>query len=237
MQEQERFDPVSPFWREPDIVDRFASREPDRRLAELLGKYAQPSNVRVLDLGCAGGRNTALLASCGFDFQALDGSRPMVVRTRDRVAAILGTTAARERVHTGTMDDLGAFREAQFHLIVALGIYHQALSLEQWRHCISESARVLLDGGLILVSSFTPASQPEGEPLVPADGSRNMYHGFSSGPLCLLSPDDHDEEMVFHGLEPSEATQTVRVETELGFRVTMNALYRKSDAGRQHDSR
>lgn len=219
--------PVSPFWTDPEQVDSFANRDPDVRLAQLLDRYADPPSVRVLDLGCAGGRNTVLLAGKKFDFQALDASRPMVAKTRERIAEVCGVSKARLRVQFGVMEDLGVFLDASFHLIVALGIYHQAFSLAQWHTAVTESARVLKDGGLVLISAFTPDSLPDGKPLVPVPNGTNMYEGFSSGPLCLLDANSHDEKMAAFGFEPEVPTETVRVATELGFRVTMNALYRK----------
>jgi SAM-dependent methyltransferase len=220
-------DPISPFWKDPDTVDSFANRDPDRRLVQLLDSYADPPSTRVLDLGCAGGRNCVLLAERGFDFQAVDGSWPMMTRTRKRIAGVCGEAAAQDRVRAGVMEDLSEFADGTFDLIVALGIYHQALSFEHWQACVAESARVLKNDGLVLISSFTPRSQPEGSPLVPIPGLDNMYGGFSSGPLCIFEPADHDVEMANHGFEPHVPTETVRIETELGFRVTMNALYRK----------
>jgi len=227
MNERQRQDPVSPFWKDPDTVDTFANRDPDRRLVQLLDQYPDPSNVRVLDLGCASGRNCVLLAERGFDFQAVDGSWPMMKRTRKRIAGICGETAAQNRVRAGVMEDLSEFADSSFDLIVALGIYHQALSLEHWHECVAESARVLKDEGLVLISGFTPRSQPEGKPLQAVPGLNSMYGGFSSGPLCIFEADEHDMEMAVHGFVPHVPTETVRVETEKGFRMTMNALYRK----------
>ena len=222
---------LSPFWTDPEQVDSFANRDPDRRLVQLLGSYTKPALVRILDVGCAGGRNTALLAEMEFDFRALDASGPMVARTRERIAAICGVTLARQRVCAGVMEDLSAFPDGSVDLIVALGIYHQASSLEQWQRAVAESGRVLKYGGLVLVSSFTPDSQPDGKPLNPVRNSCDMYGGFSSGHLCLLSADNHDKKMAEYGFEPDVPTETVRVETELGHRVTMNALYRKLGSG------
>jgi 2-polyprenyl-3-methyl-5-hydroxy-6-metoxy-1,4-benzoquinol methylase len=70
------------FWERPETVDRFASRDPDHRLQRLIGEYGRPAAIRALDLGCAGGRNTVLLAQRGFDVRALDASSAMVERTR-----------------------------------------------------------------------------------------------------------------------------------------------------------
>ena len=103
-------------WETPESVARFAERDPDVRLVELLGEIASPASFRVLDLGCAAGRNTVALAERGFDFQALDGSQAMIEHTRARVAAILGEDEARRRVHRARMDDLGRFATASFDL-------------------------------------------------------------------------------------------------------------------------
>jgi len=227
MNDVTRPDSVSSFWKNPETVDSFANRDPDRRLVQLLDCYADPPSTRVLDLGCASGRNCVLLAERGFDFQAVDGSWPMMTRTRRRIAQMCGETAAQNRVRAGVMEDLSEFDDVTFDLIVALGIYHQALSFEHWHECVAESARVLKGEGLLLVSSFTPGSQPDGKPLLVVPGLDKMYGGFSSGPLCLFEPAEHDAEMANHGFEPHVRTETVKVETEHGFRMTMNALYRK----------
>jgi SAM-dependent methyltransferase len=224
MNMHQQSDHVSPIWNDPETVDKFAGRDPDRRLVQLVNDYPKPPDVRVLDLGCAGGRNTVLLAGLGFDFRALDSSKPMVARTRERITSICGPAAAEQRVRLGEMADLSEFPDEFFQLIVALGIYHQASSLEHWHDSVAESARVLETGRLLLTSSFCPESQPEGRPLTSV---RGMYDGFSSGPLCLFGAESHDQAMAAHGLEPHVPTETVRVETELGFRITLNALYRK----------
>ena len=107
--------PRDEYWEDPAQVARFAEREADRRLAALLPSFPDPARTRVLDLGCAGGRNAALLALKGFDVHALDASAAMVAHTRERLAAVLGVAEAERRVRQGRMDDLtstGAPRRA-----------------------------------------------------------------------------------------------------------------------------
>lgn len=218
----------SPFWEQPDQVEKFSGREPDHRLRELLSRFDDPAAVSVLDLGCAGGRNAELLAREGFDVWALDASAAMVEETRRRVASVLGSEAAERRVRRGRMSDLGAFPDGALELVVALGIYHNAGSREQWDRALSETARVLEDGGLLLVSSFAPGTDLTGEGLERREGSEHVHVGAPGGPLYLLTAEELDAEMASHGLRPAEPTETVEVEADRGRRVTVNALYRKA---------
>ncbi len=215
------------FWERSEQVDRFAAREPDRRLLRLIESFSVPAGVRVLDLGCAGGRNTVVLAERGFDVHAIDSSRAMVERTRSRLAVVLGSDAAKERVRLGRMESLEEFVSGSFHLVVALGVYHSATCREEWDRALSETARVLLPGGLALVASFSPRSDPQGDGLRPVTGAPHVYEGFESGRMYLLEAEDLDTEMARYGLTPAAATETVEVPTETGRRVTVNGFYRK----------
>lgn len=216
------------FWEDPERVEEFASRPPDRRLLELLDAYEEPASVRVLDLGCAGGRNTVVLAERGFDFEAIDASEAMVAKTRERVESVVGREEASRRVQSGRMEDLGGFASGSFDLVVALGVYHGAESEAGWDRAIEETVRVLVPGGQLLVASFSPRADPKGEGLRVVPGTSHMYEGIESGPLYLLEADEMDAGMLRHGLVPVVPTETVTVATELGHRVTVNALYRKS---------
>ncbi len=217
----------SVFWESSEQVDRFAGREPDERLLRLIESTDHPAHVRVLDLGCAAGRNTVVLAERGFDVHAIDSSSAMVERTRSRVAAVLGSDAAKERVRLGRMERLNEFESASFHLVVALGVYHNATCREEWERAVSETERVLLPGGLALVASFSPRSDPSGDGLRPVPGAPHVYEGFEAGRMYLLEAGELDAEMARHGLLPAVTTETVEAPTACGRRVTVNGLYRK----------
>jgi SAM-dependent methyltransferase len=217
----------SEFWNEQEQVERFAAREPDRRLISLLKRYSDPSRIRVLDIGCAGGRNTELLAAAGFDVFAIDMSDAMIQRTRERVASVLGEEEARRRVRRCLMEDLSGFATAEFDLVVALGVFHSATTSEQWDGALSEAARVLASDGLMLVAVFSPRSDPDGTGLTRVDDERPLYDGLRSGLHYLVEQDELDADMAVRGLEPVERTNTVTVDLENGHRVTVNGLYRK----------
>lgn len=221
------------FWSQPEQVQRFAERDPDHRLRRLVddGEVAGTPPARVLDLGCAGGRNTVFLARRGVDVHALDASAAMVEETRRRLAGVIGEDEARRRVRQGRMQDLGRFEDASFDLVVALGVYHHARDRGDLRRALAESARVLEPGGLLLSATFSPRSSPGGEGLTPVEGREHLWRGFSSGPLLLLEADELDREAGRHGLVPERPTETVEAQHDGGTRVTVNALYRREPDG------
>lgn len=216
-----------PFWERPETVERFARREPDHRLRELAKEYPEPSSTRVLDLGCAGGRNTVFLAERGFDFIAVDSSPPMIAETCRRAAVVVGMEAAKDRVRLGKMCDLRTIGDGSVDLVAAFGIYLQASSRPEWEAALSETARVLKTGGRVLVATFTEKSDPDGSGSTPVPGEPHVYQR-RSGRVFLVDAETLDQEMARHGLEPVVPTYTVRKETENGGRrVTANGDYQK----------
>lgn len=218
------------FWESVEAVERFTGREPDARLLELLHGYSDPAEVRVLDVGCAAGRNTVMLAERGFDVFAIDSSEAMVARTRERVARVLGAEESEQRVRLGHMEDLGLFADASVHVLVALGVLHQAASEGQWTGAIREMSRCVVPGGHLLVAVWSPRSRPHGESIRSVAGEEHVYEGFHSGTHYLVEAPDLDSALASAGFVPVVPTEDVFVETEKGWRITINALYRRTQS-------
>lgn len=225
------------MWENADVAKRFAERPPDHRLVALLtgdGEYAQVRQEwapgpqpKVLDIGCAGGRNTVWLAANGADVLAFDASSAMVTETTVRLAEVVGQAEAEWRVRKGYLDDLGEYLNSGFDLVVALGVLQNAQTAAEWQRALAETARVLRPGGLVLVANFAPDSAPAGTPLTRVPGSQDVWAGFESPSrhMTLPSADRLDAQFGQHGLLPALPTERVRVETAQGHRVTINALY------------
>lgn len=216
----------NPFWERPEVVDQFAARPPDRRMMELLA--GAPRTLRALDLGCAGGRNTEWLAREGFDFFALDGSRAMLERTRSRVEPYTGRKEAERRVVEGRIDDLGQFESDFFDLIVCFGVYHAAQSVAEWDRSMGESARVLRPNARLLMTQFSPRSNPTGRGLEQLEP--HIFAGFrGERKMLLLEPDELDVWMARHGLRPIQPTFEITAPSdEGGTRVVVNGLFQKA---------
>lgn len=224
-------DRVGAFWDTPEMASRMGDRPPDQRLVALLDE--DPGIRRVLDAGCAGGRNAALLAERGLDVHAFDAAPTMVEATRARVAAILGEAEARLRVRLGLLEDPASWRPdggAPFDLVVALGVLQDLPDEAATRRAIHLAAGTLRPGGRVLVANFGPDSRPAGDPLQPVAGHPHVYLGFAKGERRMTLPDAATLDAWFadEGLEPEVPTQAVRTATERGERVTLNGRYRAS---------
>ncbi len=218
------------FWSNENKAREFAERAPDLRLQALAAACPAPAVTRVLDIGCAGGRNTVFLAEAGFDVRAIDFAGPMVRTTRARLQPILGEEAAADRVRKRRMNDLSEWDDNAFDWILALGIYQQAQSEDEWNVALDETARVLKPGGLVLVANFGPGTGSRDNPPSLVPGSRFLYTGFHFGNSCHLTAEQLDGEFARRGFQTENETATVRKETETGARETVNALYRKSSS-------
>jgi SAM-dependent methyltransferase len=218
---------VDPAWEDPERVEEFAAKPPDHRLRALIEREGDPRRLRVLDLGCAGGRNSVFLAEQGVDVTATDGSRAMVERTRERLRALLGAREAARRVRLGPMDALPWAGDGAFDLVVALGIYHNARGAEEWHRTLAETARVLAPAGRALVSTFAPETDLEAQGKRPVPDVPHLYERPNGGLLYLVDPETLDRDMARHGLEPVEPTVTAQGKVDVGRRVSVNGLYRK----------
>lgn len=225
---------VGAFWDTPEMAARMGDRPPDRRLAALLEE--RPAIRRVLDVGCAGGRNAALLARRGLDVHAFDAAPTMVEATRERVAEILGEAEARRRVRLGRLEDPESWRPdggAPFDLVVALGVLQDLPDETATRRAIRLAAGVLRPGGRVLVANFGPDSRPAGDPLEPVPGHAHVYLGFAKGERRMTLPDvaTLDAWFAAEGLEAEAPTEAVRTATERGERVTLNGRYVRRSPG------
>lgn len=218
---------VDAVWEDPERVEEFARKPPDHRLRALIEAEAGPGRLRALDVGCAGGRNALFLAEHGVEVVATDGSEAMVARTRKRLAELLGPEAAARSVIRARMEVTPGAADASFDLVVALGIYHNARSTEEWQAALAETARVLKPGGRALVSVFTPETDLDGVGKAPVPGVPHLYERPDGRRMYMVDPDTLDRDMAACGLEPFEPTVLAEGKVEVGRRVSANGLYRR----------
>jgi SAM-dependent methyltransferase len=214
---------MTDFWQRPDIVEQFANRDPDHRLMAWCEAH-RVQGLPVLDIGCAGGRNTVYLAQQGADVHAIDASRAMVAKTRARLTDI-GITDVEARVVESSMTNMAHLADNAFDWVIALGVYHTASSFEAWQQAVRETARVLKPGGDLLFSQFAPGSAPGGSLLTPVAGQEHLFAGNGRYHL-LLTAAEVDSLLAQAGLLPVVETNTVDVNKGGSRRVSVNGHYR-----------
>ena len=205
-----------PFWERPDTLERFASMPVDEGVARRF-ETAAPS--RILDLGCAAGRNAAWLAGRGHDVHALDASPVMVAHTRGRLAEHYPD--ADMRVRQADMRDLHVYEDASFDAVIAIGVLHIAPNIDAWRATVASIARLLKPGGETLIGHFTPVPTPGGEAPTPEPGNPHLYRSDLRGNArLLLHPHEIDAELARVGLEPLTPTRERPMRTVTGHGIT-----------------
>jgi len=218
------------FWNRREMAVRMGDRPPDERLVALLG--AHPEVRRILDLGCAGGRNTVFAAERGLDVHAFDAAEAMVALTRERLRPIVGPDEARRRVRLARLEDEEAWRpadDAPFDLVLALGVLQDLTGDAAVRTAIGRIAGALVPGGRVLVANFGPDSRPAGTPLVPVDGAPHVFLGFAHDDRRMTLPGATTLEAWFEaaGLRTDAPTEVRTRPTDEGVRTTINARFRK----------
>lgn len=216
-----------PDWEHPDTVAFFRGRDPDQRLQELVESAAIAPTARVLDLGCAAGRNAAYLAQRGHSGVAIDGSAAMVAATRERLDALGAHTSWRTlRRPLDALDDLEG---ASFDLLLALGILQNAPSDEVFARALDQLARLAAPGARLLLQNFGPDSQPHGRALERVPASAHGWRGFlPEDPMAVYTLPDADalDAMVCErGFRAARPTRVVWKQTHAGRRCTIIGEY------------
>lgn len=215
------------FWEDPKRVESFAAKAADFRLVEIAKQYPFPEKIKVLDLGCAAGRNTLFMAECGFDIWAIDSSQAMIEKTKSALETHLDSSDIDKRIKVGKMDNLSWAEDNYFDFIIALGIYHNAQNEKEFEQAIYESNRVLKPGGKLLVANFAPGIILGHLNLDQI--SDHLWRDKKHGNLYLLTGAELDEKMKEFSFFPITKTATVEKVLENGKRVTVNAFYEKRE--------
>ena len=103
-------------------------------------------DARILDAGCGGGRNVAVLLREGFDVTAVDQD-PFAVESVVRMMGAMGIDDAAERARVASVDAL-PFEASSFDVVISNAVLHFAEGQPTFEAMVRDMARVLRPGGL-----------------------------------------------------------------------------------------
>ncbi len=140
-------------WEAAHGLPRFQPRYPHEEVVRWAFRYlnrAQPSDVKVLDLGCGAGRHSLFLASEGFDVSACDISAAGI----EHLEKVAQERGLRIKTHRCAAHDLGAYKSDSFDAVLYFGVMYY-LSLKHARSSLREAHRVLKPGGRLFCATRT----------------------------------------------------------------------------------
>lgn len=202
--------PVSPRWEAPGLVENFRTNSPNDVLmsyaVELQQRRASTAEpLRILDIGAGAGRNAVPLAQAGFIVTCVDLSVPMIraAQTKRQQEAPPNSV----QLAISPMAPL-PFRDQQFDLIIAHGIWNLATSDAEFRSGVAEAARVAKPGAGLFLFTFSRHTIPDNAPSV-AD-QEYIYTQFGDEPQCFL----REKEIIHELREAGFACDTKEPFTE-----------------------
>ena len=146
------------LWRRADLVKDYARRNLRPVEVMLLVRYREALSGRVLELGCGAGRLTGYLAELASAVHGLDISPAMIEYCRRAYPAATFSE--------GDMRDLSAFQTGSFDVIVAPYNVLDVLGDEERLSVVDGIHRVLVPGGLLMMSTHNRDFAPRlAEPL------------------------------------------------------------------------
>jgi SAM-dependent methyltransferase len=139
-------------WTNGSFVAEYSRRELRPVEVLLMVRYRDHFAGRVLELGCGAGRITGYLAALAREVHALDVSPVMVRECRRRCPTA--------HVELGDARDLSAFEEESLDLVVAGCNLLDVFSDRERREVLRSIRRLLVPGGLLIMSSHNRAYLP-----------------------------------------------------------------------------
>lgn len=215
------------FWNNRDVVKEFETHPLSSYWVEFFGSIKNPSTVKILDLGCGGGRNTGMLVKYGFDVYSCDVNEGMVNSTRKKMLGYgLNEPEVFERVSLQSMTHLN-FADNFFDIVLSHGVYHNALDLDKFRVALRESSRVLKHDGLLCFNMFT--SDHKGDDLTKLEGKPNLYLTKEKLPMVLVSKEEFINEARFCNLFPDSDPIEYTSNISTGKRSVIRGILKKAN--------
>ena len=173
------------FWNDIKNIEWFRKQPVSLYWFDFFKEIKGAEKLRILDLGCGGGRNSEMIYKLKFDFYACDNYVGMVNETKERLSSLgLDRDVIDTRISLCQMDKL-PYESSFFDYIISHGVYHNAFNEDEYVEAIKESSRVLKKGGILCYNIFTSKDLCQDMKLAKVNDT--LYTTIDSLPMVLFS--------------------------------------------------
>ena len=216
--------PQSVFWNKKEIVEEFAAYEAPKYWKEFLSTFKNPDSIRVLDLGCGGGRNSVLAAGMGFHVSASDLHFNMVKATRKVLAPYIPKAELVKRV-VKTGFEKTPYATGAFDVVIASGVLHNANTVKKFRDGVHEISRILKNNGSFCMNIFYLESD---DPTMRASKrEKGVFYTDIGLPMVLLGRKEIISELAKAGIVPTNNVTSYESQVNTGRRYVLRGVFRK----------
>ncbi len=142
------------FWNDEKIIKIFANQAESKYWISFFKSQQNRTKKKVLDLGCGAGRNIKMLLSLDYDVYACDLYEGMLKMAKKEYLKSATLKHIDKKISLCSMTNL-PYGNNFFDIVLCHGVYHNAMSTNEFRKAIRESARVLMDGGYLCFNMFS----------------------------------------------------------------------------------
>lgn len=161
------------FWNKDETRNLFQNRNVSKYITDEID--ALDNNLKVIDIGCGGGRYSRYVKQKGMFVIAVDKYSNMAASlAKDNIPFI-----------QGCIDNL-FIQDNMFDVILSIGVIHNAITLEEYEKAISEMYRILKKDGKVIFSVFTNDVITDDLTLV----GNSRYEINERQPMILLSKEE-----------------------------------------------
>lgn len=130
------------FWNKDETRKQFQNRSVSKYITDEIDKL--DCNLKVVDIGCGGGRYSRYVKQKGMFVIAVDKYSNMATSLLEDNITFM----------QGCFDNL-PIQDSMFDVILSIGVIHNAVTLEEYEKAISEMYRILKKHGKVIFSVFT----------------------------------------------------------------------------------
>lgn len=222
--EAKKYNTEQDYWNDQEIVSFFADNAPSEYWLEFFNSLENRASVKVLDLGCGGGRNTSLLLEKGFDVNACDLHSEMVNATRKKAAAFLSGAEVESRIIRANMQEL-PYGDNTFDVVLANGVFHNVSSVQELQLAIAETSRVLKSKGNLCLNMF---SADFVDPTLEEINSAGLYKTPNNIDMLLITSEDILKMLAECRILPDGEIFRYQTNVFTGVRSVLRGVFAKS---------